>query len=233
MQIAAKENQAILVLIFGHSDEGNYGVAIGGQDSSLDAPRLTRRRFNAAIHPGVDLNLLITSCYSGGWIVKPMVGSFLSPMSKLNTSGMTAVGETETSRSWAQSVSCEQAGGSIYASAVFNAFVKASEPNLRDSSDSITITDDEELTASPAYINLCNSIYEAYKGHNPFYQQHHISFSAQDDKWDSEWRTRSGFPLLNYKRKWKQLRGDLLHTGNLSVRCKCQIYQRYSPRLSL
>lgn len=118
---------------------------------------------------------------------------------------MTAVDETETSRSWAQSVSCGRAGGSIYASAVFNALVKTSGANRRDSSDSATL-DDEELTASPTYINLCNSIYGAYKERDPFYQQHHISFSAQDDKWDSEWRTRSGFPLLNYKRKWDQLR---------------------------
>lgn len=204
-QIAAKENQPILVLVFGHGDEGNYGVAIGGQGCSLDAPRLTRRKLNAAIHPGVDLNLLITSFYSGGWLVKPMVGSFFSPMSKLNISGMTAVDETETSRSWAQSISCGQAGGSIYASAVFNALVKTSEANRRDSSDSATL-DDEELTASPTYINLCDSIYEAYKERDPFYQQHHISFSGQDDKLGSEWRTRSGFPLLDYKRKWEQLR---------------------------
>lgn len=205
-QIAAKENQPILVLVFGHGDEGNYGVAIGGQGCSLDAPRLTRRKLNAAIHPGVDLNLLITSFYSGGWLVKPMVGSFFSPMSKLNISGMTAVDETETRRSWAQRISCGRAGGSIYASAVFNALVKTSETKRRDSSDSITTTDDEELTASPTYINLCDSIFEAYKERDPFYQQHHISFLAQDDKWDSEWRTRSGFPLLDYKRKWEQLR---------------------------
>ena len=205
MQIAAKENQPVLVLVFGHGDEGNYGVAIGGQGSSLGAPRLTRGRFNAAIHPGVDLNLLITSCYSGGWLVKPMAGSFLSSMGKLNICGMTAVDETKMSRSWAQSVSCGRAGGSIYASAVFNALIKTSESNRRESSDS-TILDDEELTTSPTYINLCDSIYEAYKERDPFYQQHHISFSAQDDKWDSEWRTRSGFPLLNYKRKWEQLR---------------------------
>lgn len=217
MRIAAKENQPVLVLIFGHGDECNYGVAIGGQGSSLDAPRLTRRKFNAAVHSGVDLNLLTTSCYSGGWLVKPMVGSFFSSMSKLNISGMTAVGEMEMSRSWAKSVSCGRAGGSIYASAIFNTLVKNSKPNHRDSSDSVTNPDGEDLTTFPTYINLCNSIYEAYKGHNPFYKQHQISFSAQDDKWDSEWRTRSGFPLLDYKRKWEQLREVLPNTADPSA----------------
>jgi hypothetical protein len=80
-----------------------------------------------------------------------------------------------------------------------------SKMSSHDSSDAI-LGEDEELTASLTYINLCSSVYEAYKEHDPFYDTHRISFSAQDDKWHFEWRTRSGFPLLDYKKKWEELR---------------------------
>ncbi|KAL3474102.1 hypothetical protein BJX99DRAFT_232181 [Aspergillus californicus] len=129
----------------------------------------------------------------------------LSPENKLNITGMTAVDDEEASRAWACSQSCGRAAGSIYATAVLNALVNMSKTSSRDSSDAI-LGEDEELTASPTYINLCNSVYEAYKEHDPFYHEHGISFSAQDDKWHFEWRTRSGFPLLDYKRKWEALR---------------------------
>lgn len=133
-----------------------------------------------------------------------MAGSPLCPARKLNISGMTAVSDKETSRAWASSQSCGRAGGSIYATAVFNALVNMSKPSSPDSSDAMF--DEDELTTSPTYINLCSSVYEAYKEHDPFYHTHGISFSAQDDKWDSEWRTRSGFPLVDYEKKWNELR---------------------------
>ncbi|KAJ5533874.1 hypothetical protein N7527_000128 [Penicillium freii] len=203
-QIAARENQPVLVLIFGHGDTDRFGVAIGGRGSPENAPRLTREKFNSAIRTDVNVSLVITSCYSGGWILKPMVGSPLWPAKKLNISGMTAVSYKEMSRAWASSQSCGRAGGSIYATAVFNALVNMSKPSSPDSSDATF--DEDELTTSPTYINLCSSVYEAYKEHDPFYHIHGISFSAQDDKWDSEWRRRSGFPLVDYEKKWNELR---------------------------
>ncbi|KAL4778857.1 hypothetical protein BJX76DRAFT_121125 [Aspergillus varians] len=204
-RIAAMENQPVLVFVFGHGEEGNFGVAIGGAGSAEKAPKLTRQKFNSAIRTGVDLTLLITSCFSGGWALKPMGKLPLSPAKKLNISGMTAVNDQETSRAWACSQSCGRAAGSIYATAVFNALINMSKMGSCGSSDAI-LGEDEELTVSPTYINLCSSVYEAYKEHDPFYHIHGISFSAQDDKWHFEWRTRSGFPLLDYKKKWEELR---------------------------
>lgn len=204
-QIAVRENQPVLVLVFGHGEEGNFGVAIGGEGSAENAPRLTRQRFNSAIQAGVDLTLLTTSCFSGGWVLRPMGELLLSSAKKPNISGRTAVNDKETSRPWAWSQSCGRAAGSVYATAVLNALVDMSKMSSRDSSDA-TLGEGEELTASPTYINLCNSVYEAYKEHDPFYSIHGISFSAQDDKCHLEWRTRSGILLLDYKRKWEGLR---------------------------
>ncbi|KAL4943013.1 hypothetical protein BDV06DRAFT_221620 [Aspergillus oleicola] len=217
-QIAARENQPVLVFVFGHGEEGNFGVAIGDEGSAENAPRLTRQKFNSAIRTGVDLTLLITSCFSGGWVLKPMGELLLSPAKKLNISGMTAVNDKETSRAWACSQSCGRAAGSIHATAVLNALVKMSTMSSRDSFDTI-LGEDEELTASPTYINLCSSVYEAYKEHDPFYSTHGISFSAQDDKWHLEWRTRSGFPLLDYKKKWEGLR-EVSSIQSLGERCE-------------
>lgn len=88
-------------------------------------------------------------------------------------------------------------GRGVHSTAVFNAFVNMSKPSSPDSSDATF--DEDELTRSPTYINLYSSVYEAYKEHDPFYHIHGISFLAQDDKWDSEWRRRSGFPLVDYE----------------------------------
>lgn len=217
-QIAVRKNQPVLVLVFGPGEEGNFGVAIGGEGSVENAPRLTRQRFNSAIRTGVDLSLLITSCFSGGWVIRPMGELLLSSAKKLNISGMTAVNDEAYSRAWACSQSCGRAAGAIYAIAVLNALVDMSKMSSRDSSDAI-LGDGEELTASPTYVNLCNSVYEAYKEHDPFYSEHGISFSAQDDKWHLEWRTRSGFPLLDYKKKWEGLR-DVSSIQSLDEHCE-------------
>ena len=90
-----------------------YLVARSGRGSPENAPRLTREKFNSAIRTDVNVSLVITSCYSGGWTLKSLVGSPLWPAKKLNISGMTAVSYKEMSRAWASSQSCGRAGGSI------------------------------------------------------------------------------------------------------------------------
>ncbi|KAE8377808.1 hypothetical protein BDV26DRAFT_292795 [Aspergillus bertholletiae] len=204
-QMAMEKNQPLLVFVFGHGEADTFGVAVGGECLAEKTPKLTREKFNSAIRTGVNLTLLITSCFSGGWVLKPMNKFSLPPVKKLNISGMTAVNHRELSRSWACSQSCGRAAGSIYATAVFNALVNMSTMSSSGSSDAI-LNRNEELLTSPTYVSLCSSVYEAYKEHDPFYHEHGVSFSAQDDQWSSEWRTRSGFPLLDYKKKWEELR---------------------------
>ncbi|PKY00237.1 hypothetical protein P168DRAFT_276102 [Aspergillus campestris IBT 28561] len=204
-QIAAREDQPVLVFVFGHGDAGTFGVSVGGEDRVDQAPRLTRQKFASATRRGVKLTLVMTSCYSGGWILQPVGASVLAPAKKLNISGMTAVNAEETSVSWVCSQSCGRAGGSIYATSVLNALVNMAKVSSQDPTHPV-LYDDEELSASPTYINMCSSVYEAYKNNDPFYGSHGISFSAQDDRWNLEWRKRSGFPLLNYQAKWEELR---------------------------
>ncbi|KAK2810776.1 hypothetical protein FQN50_002599 [Emmonsiellopsis sp. PD_5] len=213
-EIALKENQSVLVLVFGHGEEGDFGVAVGGEGPVGKAPRLTRQIFNAAIQPGVGLNLFTTSFFSGAWLVRSLTGSSSAPAArKLDISRMTAVNEDETSRAWACQLSRSRDRGYIYTSAIFNAWANESEINGSDPSHETLIY--EELMCDPIYMNLRRSIYQAYKDCDPFYNKHGISFAAQDDNWDSERRPRSGFPLLDYyKKKWEQLRVVPSGTGS-------------------
>ena len=83
----------------------------------------------------------------------------------------------------------------------FNSMCTALESRVTEGPDGEPI--EENLT----YVALCKSVHESMVEVEPTYwYSHYISFSAQDDKWASEWRTRSGFPLLNYRERWEALR---------------------------
>lgn len=197
-QIAVRENQQVLVFIFGHGEAESFGVSIGGEGPSDRALQLTEKKLHEAIHPNVDLTLVMTSCFSGGWLVKPYTDSRLSVVKRLNVSGTAAAGDEQESRAWASSASRGRAGGSIYAAAVLNALVQPAEIHREG-------VDESEAMSCLTYINLRCAVHQAYKESDPFYGIHGVSFAAGDDMWESEWRTRSGFPLLDYQKKWEEL----------------------------
>jgi hypothetical protein len=210
---AAQLNQPVLVLVFGHGDSDSHGIAIGG-DFQPNAPRLTMREFEKCLRNDVDVTLVITSCYSGGWVTKPRVRPF-QPSRPFNISGMTAASAHNVSRSWAMSKSIgKRAGGSIFATAVMNALMDTSQKtpgfaHMCSAFDSVIKEkeDGEAIRNEPTYISLVKAVYEAMKDLDPsLFERHGISFAAQDDNWDSAWRKRTGFPLLNYQSRWEMLR---------------------------
>jgi hypothetical protein len=83
------ECQPVLVFILGYGGKYRFAVAICGEGSAENAPRVTWEKFNSAIRTGVDLSLLISWCYPDGWVLKPMVASSLFPVESLNISGTT------------------------------------------------------------------------------------------------------------------------------------------------
>ncbi|KAH8651889.1 hypothetical protein BGZ60DRAFT_520024 [Tricladium varicosporioides] len=215
IEIAQRNKQSVLVFVFGHGEEDNHGVGIGGS-SMEDAPRLTRQSFNTCLKKDVDVSLVITSCFSGGWIQKPLL---LSPHStekrKLNITAAAGAGEDNVSLSWALTKSIgRRAGGGMMATFLLKALTTSSENSTNfntlatDLESRITTTPDgESIEENPTYVQLSKSVRETLKRIDPaFWDQHKISFAAQDDKWDTEWRTRSGFPLLNYRKRWEELR---------------------------
>jgi hypothetical protein len=214
VEIAGQRNQPVLVLVFGHGNEETHGIAVGG-DFQGNAPRLKMKRFEPCLKKDVNVSLVITSCYSGGWVTKPRVRSLRPSRPFFNITAISAASAETVSRSWALSESIgRRAGGGMLATAVMNALISTSKKTpgfayMCEAFDSaITETEDgEDLVYEPTYVSLVNAVQDAMKIADPSYwQAHGISFAAQDDKWDSAWRQRSGFPLLNYKHRWEQLR---------------------------
>jgi hypothetical protein len=79
--------QLVLVFILGHGDKYRLRVAMCCEGSAENAPRLARGNFYCAIRTGVGLNLLISWCYPGEWVLNPMLGSSWFPAERLNLSG--------------------------------------------------------------------------------------------------------------------------------------------------
>ena len=71
-QIAAHNNQPVLLLLFGHGDEATYGLSIGGTGPSHAAPRLKIAQIAQCLTGlNLQLTILLTSCFSGGWVLRP------------------------------------------------------------------------------------------------------------------------------------------------------------------
>lgn len=147
-QIAAMNKESVLVLIFGHGDQDSYGVSIGGNTDAL-APRLTVENMNLAIGNTANVALMMTSCFSGGWVMKTTRrGS--KPL--VNATMMAAAGPNRVSESWAKSESLGQAAGSIYAPALVKTAIHM------QIADEEELENEEEIKSSSAYIGWAKSI---------------------------------------------------------------------------
>jgi hypothetical protein len=94
-RITARLSQPVLLLIFGHGEETTYGVVLGYrrdgktvQESLLHIDTIKR-----AISGKADVAALLTSCYSGGWVIRP----------DLNATVMAAAGPAIENESWPKS----------------------------------------------------------------------------------------------------------------------------------
>ena len=194
--MAAALDQPVLLMIFGHGDPKTYGVAIGGAGSPRDAPRLRAHHLVASLRGiNVSLTMLLTSCYSGGWVLQP----------ELNISALTAAGSEQMSEAWAPSLG-GRSHGSIFATAVRLAFTKlederATQVHPHPSGEEI---DDERL--STTYAELARTIHSTLLYDvDRLGNRHYIQFAAQNDEWALEWRKRSGVPLAQFQAQWDKL----------------------------
>ncbi|KAI9761809.1 MAG: hypothetical protein M1840_001689 [Geoglossum simile] len=195
--IAREQNQSVFLLIFGHGTKSTYGIAIGGERESYQAPLLTINSLKQAIGSRVNVGILLTSCYSGGWVIQP----------QLNVTAMTAAGPKQESESWSASQSSGRASGSIYASAIAQALFKMEHPLATQFQDTLPPESLQE-TSSSSFAEFARVIYQTLINDvDSLGIIHDIRFSAQDDAWEMEWRPRSGIPLNQFKERWEMLRG--------------------------
>lgn len=193
--MAAALNHPVLLMIFGHRDPKTYGVSIGGAGDPLDAPRLRTKHIVACLRGvTVPLTMLMTSCFSGGWVLQP----------DLNISALTAGISTEESYSWLSTLGGRHCG-SVYATAVRRAFMKL-EDERATQIHPCPSDEDIEDRLSAIYAELTNTIHSILlydldrHGEDP-----RIQFTAQDDDWEMEWRKRSGIPLARFEKQWTKL----------------------------
>lgn len=193
---AAKLNQPVLLMIFGHGDPITYGVAIGGRGSPINAPRLHVNHIVASLRSlDVALTMLLTSCYSGGWVLQP----------NLNISALTAASAEKPSWSWPASLR-GRSHGSVYATAVREALIKMEDEKVTQHHPAPSDDIFERPDYSSSYAELARVIHSTLLNDvDRLGSRHGIQFSAKDDVWELEWRRRSGIPLAAFQSRWKAL----------------------------
>jgi hypothetical protein len=205
-QLAALNKESVLILIFGHGDRDSYGVSIGGKATALTAPRLKVEDLKVAVGNTAKVALLMTSCFSGGWVIKKARDG---SKAMLNATVMAAAGPKMVSESWAKSESSGRAAGSIYASALVKAAIQMQIVDEEEDEN------EDEIRSSSAYVGWAKFIHDIGRNEvDRLFWKHDIKFAAQNDVWDSEWKTVSGLPRVDYKAKWEMLRTIPIDTAN-------------------
>ena len=129
----------------------------------------------------------MTSCFSGGWVTKKVQDG---SRAVLNATVMAAAGPRVYSESWAKSESSGRAAGSIYASALVKAAMKRQTVDDEDV--------ENEIKSSSAYVGWANFIYDIGRDEvDRLFWKHELKFAAQNDSWESEWKTVSGIPAAD------------------------------------
>lgn len=214
--LAAQKQQPLLLLIFGHGDPDTHGVSIGlrgGKPERFnmqDMRKLTETKQNAL---APKIGLMMTSCYSGGWVMSP----------NLNLSAMSASSPDNEILSWSLSRFIGRACGSIYVAAVVQALIKmeGASPNEFDPNSSTYAQ-----LGQVVYDTLCIDVDRQGESHK-------IMFSAQNDEWESEWQKRSGIPLNKFRERWEMLRTCPPNPNELTNRDPAGFAKLNTPQLSL
>lgn len=89
-QIAQRENEQLLILIFGYGDLDSSGIVIG-RDSEDSAPVLFMRDIDGLLPKDLSATLLMPSCHSGGWLVRPELTGMDQGSETSTTSNMSRI----------------------------------------------------------------------------------------------------------------------------------------------
>ncbi|KAJ9269632.1 hypothetical protein DTO212C5_4243 [Paecilomyces variotii] len=193
-QLAVEAEEHLLIFLFGHGNSGSYGIFVGGKGDPEKAPELHMSQVKRLLPKKASVTIVMTSCFSGGWLVKPDFANNRNEY--LNVTGLAAVGPEQESRSWPISASIGRVSGSIAATAILESLISVETVE----------NPEEEPRQHPTYIGLAHSIFETLNKIDDFAEENGIHFSAQNDEWEAEYRTRLGLPLQSYKDRWECLR---------------------------
>ncbi|KAM5469275.1 hypothetical protein MauCBS54593_004631 [Microsporum audouinii] len=206
---AVQQKAPLVLFLFGHGAEITKSVEIGVAGNELSIPTVA-----SVVGDKVDLTIISTACYSGGWAVT----------SPLNATVLSAAGVDDESESWPKSSSLSRACGSVYASTLIKSLADTSnnellqpQPKLRPSSslsgqDAPSTSTDQGLITFSEFGRTVHALLLTRVDRLGYL--HNLSFSARDDDWESYWRKRTGVPLADLKAKWERL--DIVQPQNSS-----------------
>ncbi|EFQ98153.1 hypothetical protein MGYG_01189 [Nannizzia gypsea CBS 118893] len=197
--LAVQQNTPLILFLFGHGAETTKSVEIGVANNELSVSTV-----HSVVGDEVDLTVISTACYSGGWVVTSL----------LNATVLSAAGPGDESESWPKSHSLSRACGSIYASTLAKSLADTSSHELQhpqpespsppsSGQDTPTTLNDQQSMTFSEFARTIHTL--LLTGVDRLGYHHSISFSARDDDWESHWRKRTGFPLADLKAKWESL----------------------------
>lgn len=191
-QIANAANEPVLLCIFGHGDDLTYGVEIGGTAAEGPLLRIDDISNVLRTNEGIDICLLMTSCFSGGWVITP---TLRNAESARTATTMTAAGPNQPSESWPLTASLGRACGSIYVSAL----VKALKDETGEAGDDGVVMTTKEF-GDVITTHLRDVM-------NPrFWRTHDTQFEVQNDRWEDPYHERTGIPDAKYRKRLEELR---------------------------
>lgn len=204
--LARDQQHLVLVLLFGHGNSVTKGIYLGLQEPEVNntPPLLQMDALREAVGLNVQVTVLSTACYSGGWAINPRLNTTMLATSRPGPSIQVAKYTTGESEPWSASKTLGRICGSIYATAVIQALSDENAPYVNQSTQSTASSDKAEKI--DAYSTFANTIYQVLftRGDN-WAADHEIRFSAEDDEWSMQWHRRTGLPLAHYAPRWASL----------------------------
>ncbi|KAE8378349.1 hypothetical protein BDV26DRAFT_261773 [Aspergillus bertholletiae] len=197
-RLAFVYSETLILLVFGHGDKDSHGVYLGGRSPQNEKFILKIDRLKRCFPPQLQVTLLMTSCYSGGWLVQPSVNHKMH----LNVTGLAASGPGKETRSWSMSKSVGRACGSTVATAIVQQLIEVEEVKEYDED----YDDRKQPRRHDTYFDFVRSIYQHATKLDPFMSDQEMHFSAQDDDWELHWQQRTGIPLVTFRERWRSLR---------------------------
>ena len=189
---ACKAEEPILMCVFCHGDRDTYGLEIGGEEE--DGPLLSVEEISniLAVNENLNISIMMTSCFSGGWTVTPLLRSE-TQASKATI--FTAAGKNTLSESWCATESLGLTCGSIYVSAV----VKTLEAEAKEE-----IAGGTEVTTKECAGSITNQLVNVVDPR--FGTIHEHQFEVQDKAWTDPYHKRTSLPAIPYHDLLMQLR---------------------------
>lgn len=191
---ALAQGEPILLCVFAHGEEMEFGVEIGGIDEN--GPLLTVKAVSEILSEldGVQVTMLMTSCYSGGWAITP---DLRDETGRSRITVMTAAGSDQVSESWPKTNTLGRTDGSMYLSAVINVLSTRAAQTREELLEQPMNTKEFSEAITSELLDIIDPRFGHTHGH---------AFNVHNDRWEDLYSCRTGIPLSHYAARLKLLR---------------------------